>query len=260
MNHIRFLSVCLCASIISSTLFATHCFAFNNKRITAPTIYYDYTIVRHDFYEEPEKEIIVEHKSGKYLAEAIAENAAKRISEALQELQEAKEEFFSEQNVIEMKSVVPALVTEIDNVQNDKYIYYDIDMSDELQEYTQDLCKKYGINHKIAFGIMYVETRFQPDKISKTKDHGIMQINECNHENYKEKLGITDFLDAKQGILCGVYMLWDLKTNYGCDTEDKMIMSYPGVGDAWKLWEKGIYTNWYVDAVRKAMDLLIVRK
>lgn len=228
-------------------------------RVSAPTKEYFDEILRTDHIRSSALKIVKPE-----------DNKEERINLIISKFQDKKEETLIALETVRgmtvntdfelYKEKQPLSVKEIEAVESDTYIYYDIDLSDELQEYTQDVCKKYGINHRIALAIMYVETRFQPDKISKTADHGIMQINECNHDNYVEKLGITNFLDAKQGILCGVYMLYDLKTNYGCDTEDKMIMSYPGVGDAWELWEKGIYTNWYVDAVRDAMKLLVVRK
>jgi len=133
------------------------------------------------------------------------------------------------------------------------YIYYDIPLSDELQEYTEDVCKQYNIDEKLVFAIMGRESEYQPDVISVTDDYGLMQINICNHEWMSEKLGITDFLDPKSSILAGIYMLYTIRPY--CETETQMIMCYKsGVNGARVLWNQGIYSISYTDQVleRKA--------
>ena len=61
------------------------------------------------------------------------------------------------------------------------YIYYDIPLSNELQEYTEDVCREYNIDEKLVFAIIGRESAYQPDVISDTNDYGLMQINICNH-------------------------------------------------------------------------------
>lgn len=130
---------------------------------------------------------------------------------------------------------------------------YDVPLDGDVQEYILELCNQYEMDPVLVLAMMYVETRFDPAAVSKTGDYGLMQINKVNHEGYRKILGITDFLDAKQGALAGIYMLWDLREHYGCDTENKVLMAYNrGIGGAKKLWKQGIYSNTYTEEVAKA--------
>lgn len=130
---------------------------------------------------------------------------------------------------------------------------YDVPLDGDVQEYILELCNQYEMDPVLVLAVMHVETRFDPAAVSKTGDYGLMQINKVNHEGYRKILGITDFLDAKQGALAGIYMLWDLREHYGCDTENKILMAYNrGIGGAKKLWKQGIYSNTYTEEVAKA--------
>lgn len=102
-------------------------------------------------------------------------------------------------------------------------IYYDIPLSEELQEVTIDLCSKYDVDPIIAFALMQKESTYQVNVISKTNDYGIMQINKINHEWLSEELGITDFLDPNQNIEAGLYMLGDYLEKYDLH---QALMSY----------------------------------
>lgn len=130
---------------------------------------------------------------------------------------------------------------------------YDVPLDGEIQSYILQLCEEKQIDPVLVFAIMKVESGFDPTAVSKTNDYGLMQINKINHKGYNEILGITDFLDAKQGALAGIYMLWDLRENYGCDTENKMLMAYNrGIVRAKKLWAQGIFSNTYTTSVADA--------
>ena len=138
------------------------------------------------------------------------------------------------------------------------YIYYDIPLSNELQEYTEDVCREYNIDEKLVFAIMGRESAYQPDVISDTNDYGLMQINICNHEWMSEKLGITDFLDPKSSILAGVYMLYTVRQY--CETETQMIMCYKsGVNGARALWNQGIHSISYTDQIFERKDNLKIK-
>lgn len=122
---------------------------------------------------------------------------------------------------------------------------YDIPLSEELQEYTYDLCQEYGVDYELVLAMMEYESSYRVEVISKTNDYGLMQINTCNHRWLKEELGIEDFLDAKQNILAGVYILSQLTARCGEDT-NKVLMSYNfGEPDASGLWDQGIYSSKY---------------
>lgn len=127
---------------------------------------------------------------------------------------------------------------------------YDIGLSDELQQYTYDMCKKYDIVDKYdqVLAVMWQESNYIPDIISATDDYGLMQINKCNHEYLNEVLGVEDFLDPYSNIECGVYLLSGLYEDY---IDDHMVlMAYNmGRGGAASKWEQGIYSSSYSRAV-----------
>ena len=101
---------------------------------------------------------------------------------------------------------------------------YEIPLSDELQSYTFDLCEEHGVDYEMVLALMSKESSYRPNIISKTSDYGLMQINTINHERLEKELGITDFLDAKQNILCGVYMLGELTAKY--EDLHRVLMAY----------------------------------
>mgnify|MGYP002515765973 FL=1 len=120
--------------------------------------------------------------------------------------------------------------------------------NEDLDAYLGDLCKKYKVDKKLTLAIIECESAFQPDVISETDDYGLMQINKCNHEWLSEKLGISDYLDPRENMLAGVYMLSYLKQF--ADTEEKLIMCYAhGVNGARAKWSDGIVSTSYTQKV-----------
>lgn len=107
-----------------------------------------------------------------------------------------------------------------------EYKYYSILYEDEiytltenLQEYLYDLCIQYGIEeyYEILLCQLFHESHYNEKAISSTHDYGLAQINKFNHKWLEKELGITDFLDGKQSILCNVYMMSDLIEHYGIE-------------------------------------------
>lgn len=123
---------------------------------------------------------------------------------------------------------------------------YNVPLDKELQKYTYDMCRYYGIEdqYEVVLAVMWRESNFTPDAISSTDDYGIMQINKCNHEYLYSTLGITDIMDTKDNIHGGVYILSTLFSKY--ETTSKVLMAYNmGPGGASSLWSEGIYTSAY---------------
>lgn len=139
------------------------------------------------------------------------------------------------------------------------YIYYDIDLDYELQEYVQDICNEYGIDHKLVLALIGCESSYQIDAVSKTSDYGLMQINKCNFKHIKEQFGELDFLSAKDNILAGVYML-SLVKDYAKNNNELLMCYNLGVNGAKAKWAKGIYSNIYTEKVQKQMDKLEIIK
>ena len=80
----------------------------------------------------------------------------------------------------------------------------------KYQKYTLKMCKKYGVKkyYKLMLALMWHESNYKVDDISRTNDYGLCQINRCNHSWLKKTLDINgDFLDPYTSIECGVYMM-----------------------------------------------------
>lgn len=136
---------------------------------------------------------------------------------------------------------------------------YDISLSSELQKYTFDLCKVYEVDFELVIAIMDGESEYDIMAFgvndNGSTDSGLMQINSCNHEWLETELGITDFFDPKQNILCGVYMIADLMQRH--DDVHEILISYNmGESTMRKLRKKGIYSTAYSRKVVSKMKKL----
>lgn len=109
-------------------------------------------------------------------------------------------------------------------IEPEEVIYYDCPLSEELQDYIFELCEEEDIPPALVIGLIDHESGFEPTAISSTEDYGLMQINECNHEWLSETYGVTDFLDARQNILCGVKILGNLYHKY--EDPHELLMAY----------------------------------
>lgn len=132
----------------------------------------------------------------------------------------------------------------LDEFQNQTY--YNINLSQDLQEYTFIQCIKYDVDPVLALAIMKTESGFNTDAVSETNDYGIMQINACNYPWLLDAFGNIDLLNAKDNIRCGVYMLSKIKY----PTREQKLMTYNmGSVQAKALWEKGTYSTDYTEKV-----------
>lgn len=124
---------------------------------------------------------------------------------------------------------------------------------DEIKKIVSEMCETYKVEENLVLAVIQIESNFKADVVSKTGDYGLMQINKCNHEYFKKLLGVTDFLDPRQNIEVGVYILKDLIYNYKCETEEQLLMAYNrGYSGAKKYWDKGIVSNTYSTKVLEA--------
>ena len=57
-----------------------------------------------------------------------------------------------------------------------KPAYFDIPVSEDLQDFTRKVCEVYQLDERIMYGIMYVESRFQEDAVSSVGCQGLMQV------------------------------------------------------------------------------------
>jgi hypothetical protein len=153
----------------------------------------------------------------------------------------------------QVSSEPPPMMVEEESVQ-----VFDIALSVELQQYTYEVADSYGVKeyYPLILSLMWVESRYRTDSISKSSDYGIMQINKCNHSWLREELGITDFLDPEQNIQAGIRILSEYLITY--NDEHRALMAYNmGVSGAKRQWNKGNYTSSYSRKVMNALDELL---
>lgn len=155
--------------------------------------------------------------------------------------------------IIKDKEKMPAPDEEQPKTESEEVLYYDVPLSHELQDFLRERCAEYGIDMKLALAVMKTESNFDPSVISETHDWGLMQVNYANHAWLGQMLDLDDFLDGKQNIEAGLYMLNHAFLN--SDTTHKALMVYNmGFAGASELWEQGITETVYSHAVMRAYD------
>ena len=137
-------------------------------------------------------------------------------------------------------------------------LFYDVELSDELQYYTYELCIAYGIGeyYDIILGIMARESGYDADVISKTKDYGIMQINKTNHKWISEEIGTYDYINPEQGILAGIHYAAPLLKKYPDDLQYALLCYRRGPTGAKKYRAKGYKTDSYVEQILDYIDTI----
>lgn len=146
----------------------------------------------------------------------------------------------------------------------DEFIPLDVPVDKDLQEYIYYLSYSYNIDFSLVMALIETESNFTSNIISKTNDYGLMQINKVNHKWLSDNLGITDFLDSKQNVKAGIYVLRRLFDVNGNNTP-KVLMAYNmGQNGANTSWNKGIhstrYTNKIIKRQKQFQNELIKRK
>jgi soluble lytic murein transglycosylase-like protein len=119
---------------------------------------------------------------------------------------------------------------------------------DEIDQYITDFSLLYDVDPDLVRAVMSGESegviRAFNENDNGTTDHGLMQINSCNHEWLEKELGITDWYDPRQNIQAGTYMLSLLSDKYG--DLHKVLMAYNmGEGRMRELWSEGITSSKY---------------
>lgn len=149
-------------------------------------------------------------------------------------------------------TATPEAVVEEETVRHRDDIVADGNLlSYELQEVMQDYCEEYNVPYALALAIAEVETHFNPDAVSSTKDYGLMQINKGNH-GWLLDLGI-DPLTHDGNIHAGIYMISQHLQKYG--EPELALMAYNnGPSGARKLWDAGTYQTRYTRKVMAAYE------
>lgn len=132
--------------------------------------------------------------------------------------------------------------------------YWDVPLSEDLQDYMRMLCEKYAVPEELVLAMIDVESSFRHDIVSASNDYGLMQINKVNHNQLTQKLGVTNFLDPYQNILCGVHIISEHLEKTDGDISKALMRYNCGATGALRLWQQGIYSTSYTERVVSAYE------
>lgn len=100
--------------------------------------------------------------------------------------------------------------TETESVLTDRN-YYNIKLSEEVQDHLFFICDQYNIDSSLVVAIIERESSFRDWVVGdKGESFGLMQIKEKYHRAQMEALGCTDLLNPYHNITVGVDKLWNL--------------------------------------------------
>ena len=130
--------------------------------------------------------------------------------------------------------------------------YFDCPLDTDLQDYIRETCNFYDVPMDVVISIISCESGFQPDVISPWDDYGLMQINKINHEWLNKELGVTDFLDPKQNVLCGIHLFSQHWHETDKNLEYALLRYNCGTTGGRNLWESGIHSTQYTQKIISA--------
>lgn len=115
-------------------------------------------------------------------------------------------------------------------------------------EYMKQVGPENNIPWQILESIAWCESGFDFDAISSTRDHGMMQINECNF-TMLNKNGISDWYNPYESIDAAIIIINKMRSAMS-STDAKnwhlVLMAYNmGLGGAQKCWSQGKYSSNY---------------
>lgn len=132
--------------------------------------------------------------------------------------------------------------------------YYNVPLTYEQQEYTMNVCAQYGVDVRLMFAMMAVETNFTVNSVS-AGCYGILQINSCHLTYFKKTLGVTEIKSFESNVLCGTYMMSGYLSTYG-DISKALVAYNCGSSNAEKLFAKGIYQTSYSKKIISKMETI----
>lgn len=90
-------------------------------------------------------------------------------------------------------------------------VYYDVPLSEDLQNHIFELCGRYEIEPVIVIAMIGKESSYDADIVGDNgRAFGLMQIQPRWHEERIESLGVSDLLDPYQNVLVGIDYLAEL--------------------------------------------------
>ena len=168
----------------------------------------------------------------------------------------------AETNTVQAQEPIIETVTveKVKTVEVVKRQYYDIPLSEYVQDVIFDECKKYNISPALVIAMIYQESRFDDTIIGDNgRSYGLMQIQKRYHKDRMIKLGCTDLLDPTQNIRVGVDLLAELKAQN--NDIFWVLMAYNGgISYANKQIKNNNISNYARDVIIKSHELNIIEQ
>lgn len=132
---------------------------------------------------------------------------ASKMEEVKTEQEQTREELISEPEVTQVSEPEPETETNT---------YFDVPLSEELQDHIMNLCEEYGIDPAVVIAMIEKESCYTVTAIGDSgNSFGLMQIQPRWHSGRMEKLGCTDLLDPFQNVTVGIDYLAEMLDWYG---------------------------------------------
>ena len=168
----------------------------------------------------------------------------------------------AETNTVQAQEPIIETVTveKIKTVEITKRQYFDIPLSEYVQDVIFDECEKYDISPALVIAMIYQESRFDDTAIGDNgRSYGLMQIQKRYHKDRMVKLGCTDLLDPTQNIKVGIDLLAELKAQN--DNIFWVLMAYNGgISYANKQIKNSNISNYARDIIIKSHELNIIKQ
>ena len=135
-------------------------------------------------------------------------------------------------------------------------VYYDVPLSEDLQDHIFNLCDEKGIEYKVAMALIRTESRFDVTCVGDSGNSlGLMQIQPRWHYERMERLGCDDLLDPYQNVTVGLDLFSDLLEEYG--EVEYALMAYNGGGAyADSMIESGLISDYAYSVISYADELV----
>jgi hypothetical protein len=172
----------------------------NAVRIEEPKIIYEVVDVE-DISEpevsEPEEDVSTELEELHILKEEIVEEPV-------------TEEAIIEESVSEEEPIIEEPVVE-DIIEEPLVTYYDVPLSQDLQNYIFKLCEERDIDPALVIAIIERESNYDASTIGDSGDSlGLMQIQPKWHQERMSRLYCTDLLNPFENVCVGIDILDEL--------------------------------------------------
>lgn len=133
--------------------------------------------------------------------------------------------------------------------------YFDVPLSDELQDFVFTECEKQGVAPAVVIAIIERESTFDVDAIGDNGEAlGLMQIHSRGHSERMDKLGCDNLLNPFENVTVGIDYLYELFI-INSDLYWVLMAYNGGMEYADRMMEAGTFSDYAVEVSERAFVL-----